>query len=228
MNSLTKLEWYRVFFFAMIIEINNVGEKMQRTSVTKRLILILIGSFILAFGMYHFNYQNNITEGGVLGLLLFFKNVFAIEPGITNLLIDGSLFLLGMRFLGKRFIIDSLLATVSFSCFYSLFVFVGPMIPALSSKVMATLLAGIFVGVGVGLIVRTGAAAGGDDVIALLLQKHTRMKIGHVYLATDAFVLLLSSWYLAPYELFWSLIAVVISGRIINYFFYWNRPQELI
>ncbi|MGL4952246.1 MAG: YitT family protein, partial [Culicoidibacterales bacterium] len=165
----------------------------------------------------------NITEGGVLGLLLFFKNVFEIEPGFTNLVIDGLLFLVGMRFFGKHFIIYSLLATVSFSIFYTSFASIGSILPVFSSKLVVTILAGTFVGVGVGLIIRAGAAAGGDDVIALLVEKYTRLKIGHVYLITDVIVLTLSSVYLAPNELFWSIGAVLISGRIINRLFYWQN-----
>ncbi|MFR8619569.1 MAG: YitT family protein, partial [Romboutsia timonensis] len=46
--------------------------------------LIIIGATILSFGSYNFNYQNNVTEGGVLGLLLLLQHVFNISPSITS------------------------------------------------------------------------------------------------------------------------------------------------
>ncbi len=61
---------------------------------------------MLAFGSYNFNYQNNITEGGVLGLLLLIKNVFDISPSFSSLIIDLSLFALGTKFLGKYWIFN--------------------------------------------------------------------------------------------------------------------------
>ena len=60
----------------------------------KNLVLIVLGSCILAFGSFNFNYQNGVTEGGVLGLLLLIKNIFDISPSVTALIIDLSLFAL--------------------------------------------------------------------------------------------------------------------------------------
>ena len=50
----------------------------DRRTKLKHIILILLGSLILSFGIYNLNYQNNITEGGVLGVLLLLKN---LHPG---------------------------------------------------------------------------------------------------------------------------------------------------
>ena len=65
----------------------------------------MIGATILAFGSYNFNYQNSVTEGGVLGLLLLIKNVFDISPSLTSLVIDLSLYALGTKFFGKKFLL---------------------------------------------------------------------------------------------------------------------------
>jgi uncharacterized membrane-anchored protein YitT (DUF2179 family) len=81
---------------------------------------------------------------------------------------------------------------------------------------LASVLAGIFVGIGVGLVVRGGGASGGDDVIALIANKLIKIKINHVYLITDSIVLLLSLIYLDMKQLFFSIIAVTISGKIIS------------
>nr|WP_263331761.1 YitT family protein [Paraclostridium sp. AKS73] len=72
-------------------------------SELKKVATIIIGATILAFGSYNFNYQNSVTEGGVLGLLLLIKNVFDISPSLTSLVIDLSLFALGTKFFGKNF-----------------------------------------------------------------------------------------------------------------------------
>ncbi len=183
----------------------------------KAISLILLGSFILAFGTYNFNYQNNVTEGGILGLLLFFKNIFDISPSITSLVLDLSLFVVGMRFFGKRFLVLSVLCTTSFSFFYQILERFPPLIPSLTEyMLLASILAGIFVGVGVGLVVIAGGASGGDDVLALIISKLTPLKMNHVYLISDLSVLLLSLTYLKPEQLIWSLIAVTLSGKIIS------------
>lgn len=195
---------------------------MDRRTEQKEIGLILLGVLILAFGVFNLNYQNNITEGGVLGVLLLLKNLFDINPSVANIIIDISLFVVAYKFFGKHFLIHSIIATLGFSVFYAMFENIGPLIPILDSKLLSTILAGLFVGVGVGIVVRAGAAAGGDDVLAILISKITSMTIGKVYLIGDITILLLSLSYLSVYDIFWSLIAVTISGKTIDYIYNYN------
>lgn len=183
----------------------------------KSILLIIIGASILSFGSYNFNYQNNVTEGGVLGLLLLMQQIFNISPSITSVIIDFSLFAIGTKFFGKRFLLYSVLSTIAFSTTYKIWESVGFLIPSFTNNMLiASILAGIGVGVGVGLVVRGGGASGGDDVIALLGNKLLKLKVNHVYLATDSIVLFMSLVYLDIKQVFFSIIAVTISGKIIS------------
>lgn len=185
--------------------------------ILKNILLIIIGSTILSFGSYNFNYQNNVTEGGILGLILLIKNVFNISPSITSLLIDLSLFTLGSKFFGKQFLIYSLLSTFTFSTTYRIWEKIGFLVPSFQHNMLiASILAGIGVGIGVGFVVKGGGASGGDDVIALVANKLIKLKVNHVYLITDGIVLLLSLVYLDIKQIFFSIIAVTISGKIIS------------
>ena len=184
-------------------------------SELKRIGIIMLGATILAFGSYNFNYQNNITEGEVLGLLLLIKNVFDISPSFSSLIIDLSLFALGTKFFGKKFLLYSVLSTITFSTTYNLWESIGFLIPSFENNMlMASVLAGI--GVGVGLVIRGGGASGGDDVIALIGNKFTPLKVNHIYLISDCIVLMLSLVYLDFKQILFSLIAVTISGKIIS------------
>ena len=160
-----------------------------KNGTLKSILLIIIGATILSFGSYNFNYQNNVTEGGVLGLLLLLQHVFNISPSITSVVIDFSLFTIGSKFFGKKFLLYSILSTITFSSTYKIWEKIG---------------------------FRGGGASGGDDVIALLGNKLLKLKVNHVYLATDAIVLLMSLVYLDIKQVFFSIIAVTISGKIIS------------
>lgn len=196
--------------------------------IIKGILLVILGSSILAFGTYNFNYQNGITEGGVLGLLLLVKNIFNISPSVTNLIIDFSLFALGARFFGKRFLIFSIFSTACFSVFYRIFESVGFVVPSFNEyMIFGSIFAGLFVGVGVGFVLRGGGASGGDDVIALLGSKFTPLKVNHVYMLTDAIVLLLSLVYLRVDQVMYSILAVTISGNLIEIIYeYKNKSIE--
>jgi len=190
---------------------------LLKKETIKSIMLIIIGATILSFGSYNFNYQNNITEGGVLGLLLLMQHVFNISPSITSVVIDFSLFAIGSKFFGKKFLIYSILSTIIFSTTYKIWESIGFLVPSFTHNMLiGSILAGIGVGIGVGLVVRGGGASGGDDVIALLGNKLLKLKVNHVYLITDATVLLMSLIYLDIKQIFYSIIAVTISGKIIS------------
>lgn len=202
-------------------------KQLIKNDTLKSALCIVLGACILSFGTYNFNYQNSVTEGGILGLLLLVKNLLNISPSITSVVLDFSLFFLGARFYGKKFLLFSFLSTTTFSLSYRFFESIGPIVPSLTNHMLfASILAGLFVGVGVGIIVRAGGASGGDDVIALLVSKFTPLKVHQVYLLTDITVLFLSLAYLSFYQIFWSLIAVTISGKVISLIYYQKEPEE--
>ena len=85
----------------------------------------------------------------------------------------------------------------SVSVFYKIWERLPLMLPDMSSHpLMAALIGGAFVGVGVGIIVRMGGSSGGDDALALSISHMTGWRLSRAYLLTDVTVLLLSLTYI--------------------------------
>ena len=178
---------------------------------------ILLGAFILAFGMYNIHSRTVITEGGIWGIELLIDHWFGISPAFTAPFLDGACYLMGVVFLGKEFILKSVVGTLSYSFFYAILELFPPMLPDLNSVPLAAAIVGaIFVGVGAGLVVRQGGACAGDDALALSLSNKLHCKISTAYLSTDITVLLLTLTYIPFSEIFYSLITVLLSGWIIE------------
>ena len=78
------------------------------------------------------------------------------------------------------------------------------------------MLGAVFVGVGVGLIVRQGGSSGGDDALALTISKVTRWRLARCYLFTDLVVLGLSLSYIPFRRIAFSLITVTLSSWLID------------
>ena len=75
----------------------------------------------------------------------------------------------------------------------------------------------MFVGVGVGISIKYGGAPGGDDALAMSLEKLLKkVKIQWIYLASDIIVLALSLTYIEAHKIGYSLITVIISGQLIG------------
>ena len=103
------------------------------------------------------------------------------------------------------------------SLFYKLWEQFPPMLPDLSAHPLAAALLGaVFVGVGVGIIVRQGGSSGGDDALALTISKVTRWRLARCYLFTDVVVLVLSLTYIPFQRIAFSLITVTLSSFLID------------
>lgn len=182
----------------------------------KNTLLAVIGSFIMAFGLYEIHAFSGITEGGVLGLALFFENTFKLSPALSTLALNIICYTVGFKILGKIFLVYSTVATIAFSAFYAVLEKTTPIFDLSPYPLIASLIGALFIGVGAGLCVRAGGAPSGDDALAMGLSKVFKVKIERVYLISDLVVLLLSLYYIPIKRILFSLITVVLSGKIIG------------
>ena len=180
-------------------------------------IMALLGSCILAFGLYHVHTFAGVTEGGVLGLTLLLQHWFFISPALSGAILNLLCYLLGYKMLGREFLIYSAVSTGGFSLVYWICEQFPPLWPGLYEMPLLAAVAGaLFVGVGVGLCVRSGGAPTGDDALAMALSKLTGKEIQWMYLISDLLVLGLSATYIPLSRLGWSLLTVILSGQIIG------------
>ena len=184
---------------------------------TRKILLILLGAMICTFGIHNIHQRTHITEGGMIGLMLLVERWLNISPAYITPVLDISCYLLACKFLGGRFIKISIVSTACVSGFYKIWELFPPMLPDLSAHPLtAAVLGGIFVGIGVGLIVRQGGSSGGDDALALTISHTLRWRLSRAYLFTDLTVLILSLSYIPLRRIVFSLITVTISSCLID------------
>lgn len=184
----------------------------------KSCIILLLGSTILAFGLYNIHSMSGVTEGGVLGLTLLLDHWFGISPSVSSFVLSLICYLMGFKILGKEFIANSIVATCGFSIAYKICEQFDPLWPQLAQMPMTAALAGaLFVGIGVGICVRTGGAPGGDDALSMTLSHVTHLNIEWIYLICDLIVLGFSISYIPLKKLGFSLLTVILSGQIVGW-----------
>ena len=183
----------------------------------RRVGLIVLGAMIASFGIHNIHQQTGITEGGVMGLMLLIEHWLGVSPALITPVLDFTCYLLAFKYLGGRFIRISVVSTLSVSLFYKIWEMFPPMLPDLSAyPLAASVLGALFVGLGVGIIVRQGGSSGGDDALAMSISKLTRWDIQWAYLISDLVVLALSATYIDLSRLGCSLLTVILSGQIIG------------
>lgn len=179
---------------------------------------MILGAAVLSFGLFNIHSQSQITEGGILGLTLFLNHWTGISPGVFSFLLDLTCYVIGWKLLGSAFLKNAFFSTCCYALLYRFWEFTGPLLPSFSDRpLIAAILGGMFVGVGVGLIVRRGGASGGDDALALILHQFTGLKLSRAYFFTDFTVLMLSLSYIPVKKILFSLITVSLSSAVIDF-----------
>ena len=201
--------------------------RAERKAALLKYLVIILGACILSFGLYNIHERTGVTEGGILGLGLLLQHWLGVSPAVTNPILDILCYVLAFRFLGKGFAKYAVVASLAFAVSHGLWERFPPLLPDLTAyPMLAAIVGALFVGLGVGLVVRVGGACGGDDALALSMSHVSKWPIARCYLLSDLTVLALSLTYIPFSRIVYSLVTVTISSFLIGRVQTFGQPKE--
>ncbi|WP_010095882.1 YitT family protein [Ornithinibacillus scapharcae] len=184
----------------------------------KNIFFILLGAAIFSFGIVNFNMQNNLGEGGFTGITLILYFAFKWDPAITNIILNVPILLIGWKFLGRNTFLYTIIGTFSVSIFLSISQKVPFDIHLEEDMFLAALFAGVFIGIGLGIVFRYGGTTGGVDIIARIVHKYIGWSMGKTMFMFD-FVVIATSIFtiLELSQGMYTLVAVYVGARVIDF-----------
>lgn len=197
-----------------------LNQKLSWLNLSKKgFISILLGAVIMSFTIVNVHIPAQITEGGILGLSLFSYKVLGLNPSIMSPIFDLGCIALGISIFGKTFLKRTVVASLLFALSYKVFLFFGPILPSLYNyPILAAVVGGVGIGIGCGLVISQGGAAGGDDALAFIISKKAKVNISYAYFFTDFVVLMLSLMYIPFGRIFFSLLTTMVSSFFVGQF----------
>lgn len=191
-------------------------------NVSKTVAPILLGSAIYAFGLLYFILPNHLTEGGVAGITILLNYAFKIPIFLSTLLINLPLFLMGWKVLGGRQIVYTGVGIGGLTFFlwlFERFISMGWIVPFSTEHdfILASLYAGVTLGLGLGIVFRFGGTTGGVDIVARICGRSFGWSMGQVILVTDVVIIGASLLYIPREKILYTLVAVFIASRMIDF-----------
>lgn len=187
-----------------------------------------LGSICYAISVNMFVSPNDIAPGGVTGLAVITNHLLGFPIGITMIVMNIPLFVLAVIFIGKKFLLKTIVATVMTSGFIDL---LQPFLPEYSGdRLLASLFGGLLSGLALGLVFMRGATSGGTDILGKLLQKALpHLPMGTLVLILDMVVVLVAGIVYRSIEgMLYSIIVFFISSRVINYLLYGTGNGKML
>ena len=194
-----------------------MGDDMGKANeLIKTLICILIGTFVLALGINIFLVPNKISSGGVstFGTILLY--ICGVKMSATNILINMLLFFLGYKYLGKKIVLKTVVGIIALT----LSLEITSLMPTFGGNlVLSSILGGMLVGLGVGIVVREHASTGGSDFLALVLKRFLpHISLANIILFIDTIIIILAGIVFKSLSVtLYSIFSMYVSSLFTNF-----------
>lgn len=186
------------------------------------LLRVLIGSFLFCFAINYFVVPNKLYTGGILGLSQIIRStlidVFNIKTtfdfsGIIYYLINIPLFIVAYKSISKTFFYRTLFAVTLQAIMLSLL----PNKLLLNDILTNVVVGGLIGGVGVGIILSSGASTGGTDIIGLVLaKKDNHFSVGKLGLLVNLFIYIIAGFEYGIEIMIYSIIYSAVDSLMVD------------
>ncbi|MFT6802191.1 MAG: uncharacterized membrane-anchored protein YitT (DUF2179 family) [Salibacteraceae bacterium] len=180
---------------------------------------VLLGSCILAIGYVVFIVPHHIVPGGIFGLSIVIKELGGLSIGMTALIINIPLLIIGSKILGTSTGYKTAFSMVTVS------VLVDGITLLTSGKVYVTdvlvssIFGGVLIGLAVFIVMKAGATTGGNDILVRIISKKVKLPYTSLILIVDGVVVLLGVLVFGDFTLAaYCVIAIVSISKTIEHF----------
>lgn len=199
---------------------NNTSEAIsfQKIFSIKSLILTLIGVCFAVIAIKGFMIPNHFLDGGLLGISILIHEFYHINIGIPLVILNLPFIFIGYRKIGKKFAINSLIAVILLGIMMQIL----PVPEVTNDHFLTAIFGGVFVGLGIGFIIRSGGVIDGLEVIAEYTNKQFGFSTAEIIMTINTSLFLIIAFYLGIEKAMYSIVtyftALKISDYVVNGF----------
>jgi len=190
--------------------------KQARTAAVIDAVAIVFGSALTALGLVCFTLPNNIAPGGVSGLATAIAHVLPVPVGITTLVLNIPIFIIAWKVLGFRPLIKTAVATVLLSVLIDAFSALP--IQYTGNTLLAAMLGGGLMGIGLGALFTRNITTGGTDLLSMVLKrKRPYMSMGSLLMLLDSVVVAVAVLAFGEIEIaLYSVVAIFCVSKVTD------------
>lgn len=188
-------------------------KKLSPAQIIFRYIMIIIGASTAAFAIEIFLIQNQIIDGGIIGISLLLNHMTGINFGILVFIINLPFLFFGYKYIGKSFFISSgfgilVLAIVEPS--------ISHINPVTNDPLLATVFGGLLLGSGVGIVIRYGGALDGTEILSIMFSKKIPFSVGEIVMFFNVFIFGWAGFILGWEQAMYSILTYYIASKTID------------
>ncbi|BBH24146.1 UPF0750 membrane protein YxkD [Paenibacillus baekrokdamisoli] len=187
--------------------------------------VIMVGALLFSLAVNVFIIPNELGEGGVTGITLILYYLYHWSPGLVNLIMNAILLIVGYKFLDKTTTIYTIIAVL----FNSLFLHLTENWHIKTDELIINVIfGGVFVGVGIGLIIRVGGTTAGSTIIARIMNKYLDINVSYALLFVDLIVVCASYFMIGAQSLMFTIVMLYIATKVMDFIIEGVNPKKAV
>jgi uncharacterized membrane-anchored protein YitT (DUF2179 family) len=188
-------------------------KKLSKAKLLNKAVLMFMGAALVSVALEIFLVPNNIIDGGIVGISIMLVHFFKIPIGLFLFVLNIPFLFLGYKQIGKTFALSTLFSIAIMSVGTQL---LHPVAPLTIDPLLAAVFGGIILGIGVGLVIRSGGSLDGTEIVAILFNKKTPFSVGEVVMFFNLFILGSAGFVFGWDHAMYSLMAYFIAFKMID------------
>lgn len=182
----------------------------------KKLFLVLLGNTIYCSGIVAFILPLGLISGGTTGLGLIVEHYFAVPVEVFAAIFNILMFVVAWFVLGPSFAFTTMVSTFYFPTILAVLQKIEVLQTLTTDPMLATICAGLLIGVGIGVVIRAGASTGGVDIPPLVLNRKLGIPVSVGLYACDFAILIGQMIFRDREKTLYGILLVVIYTFVMD------------
>lgn len=191
-------------------------QELKNVFDLKRLIWVILGNTIYCIGVVAFILPMELITGGTTGLGLIVNHYFQIPIEAFAAVFNILMFAIAWFVLGASFALTTMVSTFYYPIILGVFQKVDALQGMTNDPLLATICAGLLIGIGLGIVIRAGASTGGVDIPPLVLNKKIGLPVSVGLYACDFAILLGQMLFRDKERTLYGIILVLIYTVVMD------------
>lgn len=182
----------------------------------KKIFLVLLGNTIFCFGVVAFILPLGLISGGTTGLGLIAEHYFNIPVEVFTAIFNIVMFGLAWFILGPSYALTTMVSTFYFPAILAILNRVEAIQTLTTDPMLATVCAGVLIGIGIGVVIRAGASTGGVDIPPLIINKKFGISVSLGLYICDFTILIGQMFFRDRERILYGILLVVIYTFVMD------------
>jgi len=189
------------------------ANKLNVRELFQDLLLVIIGVLFAGYALKGFLVPNLFFDGGITGISLLVHELYHINLALVIILLNLPFIIVSYFSVGSRFAFRTLFSVIMLGISLTII----PDVALTSDKLLISIFGGVFLGIGIGLVMRAGAALDGIEVLALYTLKRTSFTITEIILGINVLIFAIAAFQFGIETALYSVLTYFSATRCIDY-----------